>query len=290
MPNNRELATLILFAVLLVWALSMEKTRGSVVAVIRAAFVFRLSVLWGSYVVALGLGVWGLRSLGLRYDGSVKDAVVWAVVVGLPILTKFDHASKHPGSFAALLRTAVTATAFVEFYINLYVFPLWAELLLQPFLALLAMLAVVAGTRDEWAVTKRLVDGCMTLIGWSVFAAVTVYLVSNLAALDGVQIGLSLVQPLVLTAVVVALTYLFALYSSYEHVFMRMKFPIVPTPTSRWSKVALVRGLHFRVHKVAGFTGNLPRRLKSRPAYSDALRLVQDYKHGRTGPGDSAEV
>jgi len=79
-------------------------------------------------------------------------------------------------------------------------------------------------------------------------------------------------------------------YSSYEQVFIRMRFPVVPTPTSRWSKVALVLGLHIRVHTVSGFRGQLPRRLKSRPKYRDAARLVRDYKSGKTTATDPAEM
>lgn len=290
MPNNREFATLILFGLLLLWVLSRRDLRASFGSALKAAFAPRLAVIWVVYAAALLLTVWALRYLGLRYEGANKDAVVWALVVGLPVLVKFDSAAKQPGSFGSLLRRAVGLTAIVEFYVNLYVFPLWVELLLQPFAALLAMLTVVAETRQEWTPVKRLTEGCLAVLGFVVAGVVAVHLVTNLRELDGTKIALSFLQPVLLTAVVVALTYLLAVYSSYELAFMRMKFPIVPTTTSRWSKVALVVGLHFRVHKVSGFAGHLPRRLKSRPGYRDASNLVSDYKHGRTTANDPPEV
>ncbi|HVE95058.1 MAG TPA: hypothetical protein VNB24_09070 [Acidimicrobiales bacterium] len=290
MPNNRELATLVWFAVLLAWVLSMRQTRASAVGVFRAAFASRLSILWLSYVAVIAAVIWGLRTLGLRYSGSTKDAVVWALVAGLSILSKFDTLSRNQRSFGQLLRRVFGATVLVEFYVNLYVFPLWVELLLQPFVALLVGMEVVAGTRDEYAVTRRVLNGCLSFIGWVLLASVTVYLASRLPDLNTVQIGLSFVQPLALTIVVVALTYVVALYSAYEQVFGHMSFPVVPSPTSRWSKVALVRGLHFRLGKVAGFTGYLPRRLKSMRTYAEALELVNDYKRGQARPEDRPEA
>ena len=73
-------------------------------------------------------------------------------------------------------------TVFVEFYINLFVLPLWAEFLLVPVITMLAMLSTVAGTstdEEQYRPVKVLVNRTTGLIGLTLTTYVAVQLLRN---------------------------------------------------------------------------------------------------------------
>lgn len=84
---------------------------------------------------------------------------MWGLIAGLPILFKFNVVGREPRLLRNTLVGVVGATASVEFFINACVFPLWAELLLQPFLAVVAMTSIVAGSDEKTMRAKQLIDG-----------------------------------------------------------------------------------------------------------------------------------
>jgi hypothetical protein len=90
--------------------------------------------------------VYGLRRADLTYSDSTKDAVVWAVVVGLPLLFNAHGKRGAPGLLRATLVGAVALTALVEFFVNLYVLPIWVEVVLQPVVVLLVLLGAMLET------------------------------------------------------------------------------------------------------------------------------------------------
>lgn len=91
---------------------------------------------------------YGLHRVGLGYPDSTKDAVVWGSIAGLVILFKFNDAGEAPRLLRYTLGGAFGATALVEFFANLYVFPLFVQLFFQPFVAVVKWSSVIAA-RDE---------------------------------------------------------------------------------------------------------------------------------------------
>lgn len=64
---------------------------------VRSAFAWKLSIVWVMYAAVLPGATYGPQRIGLHYKGSTKDAVVWGLIAGLPLLFKFDAARKTPG-------------------------------------------------------------------------------------------------------------------------------------------------------------------------------------------------
>lgn len=281
MLNNRELASVILVGGFVLVMCVKRDVRSSVVQVLRAAFAPRLLILWLLYSAAITGVVVGEAKIGLRYPGSVKDAVVWAVIAGLPLLGRFDAVSKNPELLGRMLRQAVGLTAFVEGFVNLYVFPLWVEVPGQALVALVAMLSVVAGREEANRSAKRLLDGVLVAIGlaavtWSVWQ-----FASSWSELDLRATGLSFVQPVVLTLAVLALTYVTSLVSAYQLAFIRLQYPL-GAPDVRWRhRIALLVGLHVHVVKVSDFAGALSVHMRQTTSLRDALAILSEYKRGQ---------
>lgn len=282
MLNDRELATAILLGAGLIAASFNGGIRSSLLSVVRVAFVWKLSIIWIMYAGLLAASTYGLQRVGLGYGDSTKDAVVWGLIAGLPILVKFNVVGREPRLLRETLVGVVGATALVEFFINVYVFPLWAELLLQPFLAVLVMTSIVAGNDEKTMPVKKLIDGVSAVLGFTLLFVVARHLVQHHEVIDGRSALLSFGQPIVLSVMVVAMTYVVALVSSYELAFMRIGWRQPAGRGQVRARLALLVTLHVRLQHVHHFTGSLPRRLADATSWRAARRLVLGYKSAAT--------
>jgi len=100
MLNNRELASAILLGSGLIAACFSGSLRSKLLSLVRAAFGWKLSTLWVTYIGLVVATTYGLHRIGLGYPDSAKDAVVWGLIAGLPILFKFGVAGRVRGSRA----------------------------------------------------------------------------------------------------------------------------------------------------------------------------------------------
>lgn len=287
MLTNREITGVFLFGgFVLVMCVWQRDVRSSVGQLLRTIFASKLLILWLLYAATITGAVIGEMNIGLHYHGSVKDAVVWAVIAGLPLLGRFDAVSKDPELLGRMLLDAVKVTTFVEAFVNLYVFPLWVEIPGQAFVALVAMSSVVARTDEANRPAKRLLDGVLVVIGLTAITWTAWHIASNWSELDLRATGLSIVQPVVLTLAVLALTAVVSLVSAYELAFVRLQYPL-GAPEVRWRhRIALLVGLHVRVVKVSGFAGALSVRLRKTTSWRGALAVLREYKRGRIDKTD----
>ena len=91
---------------------------------------------------------------------------------------------------------------------------------------------------------------------------------------------LSFLQPVALSVVVVAMTYIVALVSSYELAFMRIGWSQPSRRHRVRAKLALLVTLHVHLQKVHHFFGFLPGQLADADSWRAARRIVRDYKSG----------
>jgi hypothetical protein len=282
--NNRELASTIWLTFGIAVALCRADLRRSLWSIVRSAVPWRLLLVWSLYSGAITFAVVGLHRIGLGYRDSTKDAVVWALIAGLSILFKFNEVGADPGLLRRTLFGAVKLTALVEFFVNLYVFPLWAELVLQPFVVLVATTALVAGMEEKTVPAKRLLDTVSICLGLAFLLVVARQLVLHYNEIDGRATALAFAQPVLLTVLIVALTYCVGLIAAYELVFMRIGWKQPSRRNRLRARTALLITLHLRLRRVHGFAGTLPRRLAARSSWREARRFVRDYAAGREVP------
>lgn len=185
-----------------------------------------------------------------------------------------------------MLLHAVGVTAFVEAFVNLYVFPLRVELPAQAFIVLVAMMSIVAGTQEANRPAKRLLDGVLVVIGLTAITCTAWLKASSWSELDLRATALSFVQPVVLTLGVLALAAVVSLVFAYQLAFIRLQYPL-GAPKVWWRHpIALLLGLHLRVVKVSGFGGALSVRLRQTTSLRGALTMLDEYKRGRIDKTD----
>jgi hypothetical protein len=278
MPTDRELASLLWIGLMLAVALSRPGGRDTIGGLIRA-FMFRslvVSILvYVGYVVLI---VWVARLLGLWNPSLAKDTAIWLVTVGIPVLWGNTDAAK-PGFYRRTARRTVGVSVLVGFYMNLALFPLWAEILLQPLVFLVALASIMGKYDPKLGPAKRLADRLQMLIGLAVLVFVTWSVGTHMSDLNGNDLGLQLLLPIWLTIAVLPFIYPFSLLLSYQSAVTRMTVSNSNVPIGWKAKTALVLGFRLAARDMNALPATTACwQLARTKSVRDGLKIVAEYR------------
>lgn len=279
--TERELASVIWIASLVAVFVLVPKLRRSIGpslrGVIEAAFhpriilVFSALLVWSAACILVG---WKLDAWNV---GLLKDTLIIVFAFGFPMLFHAIRVS----SGISLLRQVVTAaaggTALLVFYLNLVSFQLWAELIIQPMVALITMCSLLAA-RD--ANTKRLVPFFSVLLIGALLGSVawtSSTLVATWGDLDWSQTLLSFLLTLWLPALLTPFFYVVAFGAYAESNLVRLTFVSEHKKLPRRVHLAFIIGLHFSVALAACFKGRY-NGLAHESRYVGALRYMRTFR------------
>lgn len=276
MPNSRQWAILIWLGVLVVWVLASKDVRRNVASALRTLATPKLSIplaLMTLYVTGLLAVGW---SVGIWTPDLVTDTVFWFVGSALVLFFKLNEASQ-PGFFHRTALATVELTVFVEFAMNVSVFSLPVELMLQPILAILFALAAYAASRPEYEQVKRALDVLLGVAGFVLFVFVVVRTVGQFGEIDWLTQGLGLAIPIWLTLGLLPFIGALSIWSRLDHIYVHVKAE-APTwkHTVRGMTVILAR-LGFRPRSLKAFVGHWPRQLAVADDFQQARSLVTDF-------------
>jgi hypothetical protein len=253
--NNREIAVLVWLGAGFAWAMSTPDVRGSLWQLVKV--VFSSGVLLAT-ILAYAAWTVGLVHLaaraGLWESELTSDTVVWALA-SFALLFNSERILEDKNFLRQKVALALRATILIEVFVNLVVFPLPVELVLVPFVTLLAMLSAFSGTKPEYAQVGKLVDSLLGWIGIALLAFVAISLVVDPSRLDGTT-GLRFLLPVWLSLGLLPYSYLVALYAGYERAFKWINFNSVERTTRRAAKWALVRQCRLSARRLGEFRGS----------------------------------
>jgi hypothetical protein len=217
--DNREWAALFWLTVFLLWALSTRDVRSSLSRLLRSLFnpviLIPLAAMFG-YVA---LEVWVGYKLSVWHTGLMKSTIIWLIASALAMFFSYDKASEGRQFFRRGVVAALGGMFFVEFFVNLTVFSLFWELLLQPVLTILVLLSFVANLNNSHHKVKKLIDGLLAIIVFSLFALIARELYSTWDEIDRHILLLQLALPIWLTIGFLPCVYLLCLYANYDLAF-----------------------------------------------------------------------
>jgi hypothetical protein len=180
--NSREKAILLWTIALLAFAaVKADRFGPSLMAAARALFAPKLMLLFGSAALYCAILVLAASEAALWHSTAAKETAYWFFGGGIVLVGKaVVVATSDPTFLKKLLRQALRLTIVVEFLVNLYVFPLAAELLLVPFVLLFVMLEVVAASESAYAQARSFINGVLVAIGFGLLAYVAFSALSDL--------------------------------------------------------------------------------------------------------------
>jgi O-antigen/teichoic acid export membrane protein len=153
-PNNREWALIIWAGVALVWMVSQQNIRRSLVSVLRVACHPSILVAFGGMCAYTIAACWIGTQLSLWNAGLATSTALW-FAAAMALFWNFNHASEQLHYFRRKFRALVGVSVFVEFVVNLFSFPLLVELVLLPVITVFVLLGVVAALKPEHRIVKQ---------------------------------------------------------------------------------------------------------------------------------------
>ncbi|MCK9487483.1 MAG: hypothetical protein M0R73_12435 [Dehalococcoidia bacterium] len=280
--DSRELAAAFWLAVLALVILGWRNTRTPVVSLVKAAALHPVLLTpVAAIAVYTALLAWAGSAVGLWYWGLAKETALWFLGSALVLSMNFTELERHPDYLKQRLRRLIAWSVLVAFLVSLEPLPLAWELLLQPVLAILAIVSVVPARDATQRRVQVIVDVLLALIGVGLLA----YSVSEIATgweqVDKGDILLTLLLPVWMTLGLAPLVYFFAVFFAYDAVRRRVGF----SSKSRWVAVRAVvallsRGV-FRPHEIAEFRQSWARQLAQASSFGEARLVVTRHRDSR---------
>lgn len=256
--TNRELASIIWLGVFALY-IGVQAHRGktglgaSLASVVRQVVGFRVPFML--YVVWLAAAVWMFENLGLWNLGLLKATIAWALLSGIGLFFSINKALRQKSFWRDALASAVGATVFVEFYINLVSFPLVFELALQPLLILTALVSALIAKSPGRDSVEKISNWTLVAVGSAGLVWVSLSLIERWNDLDGSQILLEIFVPIWLTPIALAFVYVFALYAGYEQALKRISWK---AGDSSWrAKLAYISLVGVQISNLRRFDGGV---------------------------------
>jgi hypothetical protein len=279
--NNREWASLFWLLVFVAFALSRREARSSFQTAAGIAIKPKILIPVLIMVAYVGALLYAGSRLGIWNTGLIKATVIWFVVTAVVLMMNSTRAGKERRFF---LRTALRTlewTVFIEFFTNLFVLNLIAELLLQAGLIFLVMLSAVAAQQRGQLIVKRLADGVIGLIGLGLAAYALIQLIRQWDQLDKSAYLLEFVLPVWLTIGLLPFVYVIGLYALYETAFVSTDIMAHDPAGRRQAKLAIVSTLLGRVRDIGALTGYWSKEAAEAESLPSARRVIKHFQASR---------
>ena len=236
----------------------------------------------------LGLCVVGAR-LGLWNTGLLKSTIVWLATIGLVTYVNVHRASSDRHFFRDVLLSTVALTVLLKFFLGLFVLSLWIELILQPLLAVVAAMSVVADSEARYATVKTLLNGVIAIVGIALLSYALFRLAADWQSIDVGKESRSLFLPVWLTAGTVPFFFAVSVYSTYEVAFVRLRFRAARRRLAWRVKLAMMLRFNIRIRELSGLHGPWLGRLGGATSFREAWRVVGEYRReSSSAPSDAS--
>ncbi|WP_372786000.1 hypothetical protein [Phenylobacterium sp.] len=214
--NTREIATVIWFAILLIWAVWKGNAWPALRGVARSFFkpiLLRSIVAMAIYVAG---SVWLLERLDLWRLANLKTTLVWFGTFVLGWMFDLKRWESDPDdTVKTTLRKLLSFTVIVTFVTEFYTFPLVAELVLVPVVVFISLMAGVAESKSETALVTRPFRGLLSLLGGVLLFYAAWRLVSDFKGFATASTGREFAVPALLSLLFLPFMYAFNVYSAY---------------------------------------------------------------------------
>jgi hypothetical protein len=282
MPDNRELATLFWLAVALCWVLSKPELRFGLRGIFRTLFQHPFLYLSLTGMAGyMALEVWAGARLGLWNRDLLNPTILWAVLSGGVMCFESNKAARDPRFFRTMLAETVAVGVFIEFFMNVFVMSLPAEIVTQFIIAALALMRGVAGNKPEHRQARKVFDVLFALIGFAFVAYTARRTYTDWATVDAREMTLEFILPVWLTIGLLPFTYVISLIITYDSVLRGINWA-AKDRRPRWRAwFALATGLHFRHRDVNAFNRNWTKRLVEASSIMQAQTVMRSFRRER---------
>jgi len=215
--STRELSTLIWALLFFVWAAKSNKVREALYSVITCALSIRIQIIFWSHLLWTALCCFGIYKLGFWKELYLKEVLFWALFSGLSLTG--NAITKHEIDLYKEIKVTFTVAAIFGLFLSIHSFELWIELIIVPSIAIIFGIHAMAGTRDEWKITKTVFDWILGFFSLFYSGFYYWYFYEHFSVNQLQEQVEALLIIFTLTVSLLPLLYFWAIYSMYEQLF-----------------------------------------------------------------------
>ena len=182
------------------------------------------------------------------------------------------------------------ATALLVFYVNMSVFDLYIELLIQPFILLLLRMSAAAESRSDLAPVKRLTDWTLGLVGVGITVYVTTRLAQNWNDIDHSETLRALFLPVWLTLGILPLIYLLALLSAYRVTLVGARSSLDRRAVPWRVRLAIITSFHVRLAELESLNWGSLREIAAAMSFREARQKIAGFRQAQRSADRSISV
>jgi hypothetical protein len=279
MPNNREWVLFGFLALAAGLILGFRQGRKAVHPLLRIALSRQILIPFFLMVAWVSAAAWAAYRLSIWDFALTTGTVIWFGTAAVVLFFKSTDALKEHHFFRQRAAATLGATAVTSAYVSLVPLDLWAEALLQPFLALVAILSAFAGRQEQYKGLARVLNYLLACFGLGLVIYVSNGLVRNWSSTDKSNLLRGVVLPVWLTAGLIPYIYLLALFSTYQSAVTGVK---MRTDLSRGERLriwlVLTSSLGFDGRAIRGFRDQWAQRLAAASTFREGRRVLRQYR------------
>lgn len=227
--NNRELALGIWLFFVMILLFSSKKIRPSLLNVLKAVFCKKFVIAYIIMIIYTVVITYLMFWIGFWRNFLIKDTIMWFLFTAVITVFRAIDKGKDFVFFKKTIKDYIKITLIFEFLVNLYTFSLIGELILIPSIFLIAVCSTILEILPEYQdekskPTKKLFSFLQYALGFFIIVnsiALAIKDINNLGSLNNLR---SLALPPIFSILFLVVPYFFALWASYEQIFIRLEF------------------------------------------------------------------
>lgn len=254
--STRELAIFFWIIIGIFIAIFNEQLRNGIFDVLKTIFGKKIESALFSLTVYVAILVYTLYKLELWNLSMLKDTVFWYFVTAL-ILFFTINKIKTLSDFKNIARQNFKWTMILEFVVNFYTFSLLKEILILPMATLATFLLIYSETDDKYIKVTSFLRNVLAIAGIMLIIYVGYKTFKNYKELFTIHNLFSLLQPPILTLLLLPFLYFVALFIHYEELFVRIRFITTDSVKRKNLKRQILLKANFNLNGLNNINQNL---------------------------------
>ncbi|MDP8314895.1 MAG: hypothetical protein RAP70_07460 [Candidatus Celaenobacter antarcticus] len=251
--NSREWAYVIwfiIFVIFIVLSSKMKKVRESFRSLLKAFFRKKIISILSLMIIYISTVVYILCKLNLWEFHQLKNTIVWFLFVGSVSLFRINSIKKESHFFRNSIIDNLKLVAIIQFIVGFYTFSLFIELLIVPFIVLLAGMIAVSQADKKFHLLENILNGILAIFGLILIMYSIIMLITHFTEYATKQTFYDFYIPPLLTLMYLPFIYIVIVFITYEDTFARLHFFIKDAKLRHFTKFYLIFNFRLRIKLV----------------------------------------
>lgn len=288
--NNREIAIAVWLLVISVYVLfssKMVEVRSLFGQLLSTFFVRQIMSVLGLMVAYMMFVVYFLSEMDLWNTEQIKNTIFWCVSVGFMSLLKIESIKKDKSFFKHSVLDNLKLLAILQFVVGVYTFPVWIEILLVPVLVLISVMAAIAEMDRKHHQVKVILEYCLSVFGIILIVYTLYMLATSFDEFANEKNAYDFFVPPLLTLFYLPFVFFMLVYSTYEQVFIRLKFSIENRLTRNLAKIYALVLINLRLSLLDRWSYHVARvKVKSHADLVESFLHIFKVRRAESNPID----